>query len=246
MKTVRTVLFLLFFIAMLSKVMGQTDNDTILYKTDSLSVTYKTATYQNAVIYNADKELAALEKEDAESEFSIFYTPLSLVGNVLSYEKNTAVFPQGGYFNQNSFIETVNVVTRKPYSILNIADEKSLLKALKNDTYLKTSGEVDTLQLKKCVTFADALAVLDNQLSDYHHFSPYSYAILGYDDVENKVFIRLIRTLPRSMTLTEYLQLGLTVTPTKTFEKKLKKTGNFYLGTFRRGRLGSQSFYKEE
>lgn len=250
-KLSRYTFFCLLFVYTIASLGQKTNNDTILYKTDSLLLTYKTATHGNDTIYNARREeqqlikQADLEGTDIKAYVDITYTPLSLVGNILSYEKNQNDL-WGSYLSGSSYITTINVVTQKPYSILNLVEENALLDAIKNDVYLKASGEIDTFQLKKCKTFTDALSVLNDQLPDDYHFSPYSYAVLGYDRDKNKVLIRLIKILPRMGTFTSYLQLGLTATPVKTVEEKLKQTENFYLGTYKKGRLASQSFYKKE
>jgi len=218
---------------------------SLLYKTNNVTLTYQKAIYKNKVIYNAKKELDGLQKEDSSITFDIFYTPLSLVGSILSYEKNTYAFPQGGYSVQNSYIQTINLKTQKPYSILNLVDETSLLKALKNDAYINTLKNIDLQKLKACKSFIKALKILNKPLHKTNHFTLYSFAILNYTPNKNKVLIRLIRTVPRSTTLTEYLQLGLEVTPRTNFKEKLKNNTSFFLGTYKRGRLASQSFYKK-
>ncbi|MGG6230745.1 hypothetical protein [Tenacibaculum sp. SDUM215027] len=221
----------------------KTPKDTTLYKSGFISLTYQKAVYKNTIIYNTNKELDRLQKEDGDTSFDIFYTPLSLVGSILSYEKNTYAFPHGGYSVQNSIIQTLNLKTQKPYSILDLVDETSLLNALKNDAYINTLKNIDMQKLKACKSVVKSLKILNQPLHKTNHFTLYSFAILNYNPDKNKILIRLIRTLPRSITLTEYLQLGLEVTPLKHFEDTLKSDDSFFLGHFRRGRLAAQSFY---
>jgi len=234
---------LFFTIAVRQAVSQEINRDSVLYKTDLILLTYEKAMFKNKVVYDASKELAQFQKEDSTIQFDIFYTPLSLVGHILSYEKNTYAFPHGGYSVQNSYINTINLKTQKPYSILDLVDEASLLKALKNDAYINTLKNIDMQKLKACKSFVKALKILNKPLHETNHFTLYSYAILNYNPDNNKILIRLIRTIPRSTIFTEYLQLGLKVTPLKHFENTLKSDDIFFLGRFRRGRLAAQSFY---
>ncbi|MDE1207672.1 hypothetical protein [Tenacibaculum larymnensis] len=240
----KTWLVIACFMVVIMRVIAQeVQDDSLLYKADDVTLTYQKAIYKNKVIYNANKELDRLQKEDSGITFDIFYTPLSLVGSILSYEKNTYAFPQGGYSVQNSYIQTINLKTQKPYSILGLVDETSLLNALKNDAYINTLKNIDLQKLKACKSVIKALKILNKPLHETNHFTLYSFAILNYNPQKNKVLIRLIRTKPRSTILTEYLQLGLEVIPRAIFNKKLESNNTFVLGTYRRGRLASQSFY---
>lgn len=232
-------------VALLQTYAQITPKSDTLYKSDFLLLTYQKAVYKNAVIYNVNKELDRLQKEDSGITFDIFYTPLSLVNSILSYEKNTYAFPHGGYSVQNSYIRTINLKTQKPYSILDLVNETSLLNALKNDAYINTLKTIDMQKLKVCKSVVKALKILNKSLHKTNHFTLYSFAILNYNPDKNKILIRLIRTLPRSTTLTEYLQLGLEVTPLESFKEELESNKTFFLGTYRRGRLASQSFYKK-
>ncbi|WP_375580435.1 hypothetical protein ABWH96_05200 [Marivirga tractuosa] len=235
---------------------GQEQNyDSLLYQSDGLQLTLKTATYNGTSIYNAHEEEQKILKreEDTVQELldvkvspyvNIMYAPLSLVGTILSYERMQDDY-WGGTTGISIDINVINVATQEPYSILNIAEEASLLNAIKNDSYVTNSSGVDSLQLQQAKTFEDVLTLLNDQLaSPYTHFTLFSYAILGYNKTENKLALRLIRKKSWSH-LPSFLQLGLKVTPSEEFAEKLNQNDNFYMGTFLKGRVTHQSFSKK-
>tara|TARA_R110000851_G_scaffold89581_5_gene195371 strand:+ start:81374 stop:82072 length:699 start_codon:yes stop_codon:yes gene_type:complete len=220
----------------------QTDSDMVLYQSDLLLITSKKAIYKNDTIYNANVEEKKILKENNAQELVkqgirpyvyVTYAPLSLVGNALSYKRNMADY-WGGHPTAFSTITTINVATQEPYNILNIVDETSLLTAIKNDPYVKKLCGIDTLKLQQAKTFKEALNLLNNQIQyPENQFTVYSYTILGYSEVENKVALRLIRKKPRMGNFTRYLQLGLKATPTQAFKEKLQQPDVFFLGTYK-------------
>ncbi|PVW14781.1 hypothetical protein [Marixanthomonas spongiae] len=231
----------------------EVNDDGLLYHNGLLSLTYTKAIYKNDTIYNAHKEeqkvlkdggAQELLKEGVKPYVNIKYVPISLIGNILSYERMQDDY-WGGVIGISSAISVINVATQEPYSVLNIVEEASLLKAIKNDTYVTNSSGVDSTKLQQAKTFEDVLTLLNDQLQyPSTHFTLYSYAILDYNKTENKLALRLIRKKSYSH-LPSFLQLGIKVTPNKEFAEKLKQNNNFYMGTFLKGRVTHQSFYKK-
>ncbi|WP_299008745.1 hypothetical protein [uncultured Tenacibaculum sp.] len=242
---INTIVFILFLSRASLEVVAQKEIDSSFYVTKSLLLSSKKVVYQNKVIYDAFKEIKKLKKRAPDIYYDIDYVPLSLIDNILSYEKNKMEQPRNSYMTGHSFVQTINLKTQEPYSLLNFVEEASLLRALKNDPYINTLKNIDLQKLKKCKSFNKALEILNKRLYKDNHFTPYSYAILNYIPHKNKVLVRLIRTVSSNMTITEYLQLGLKVTPSKLFKEKIKRNKPFFLSTYKTGRLAAQSFYKK-
>jgi hypothetical protein len=214
--------------------------DSTLFQNKEIRIFRNTAFYTDQVLYDATSERNKLMADEPCAKLTrIIYTPLSMTGDVYAYEK--AVIEEGsiecGSPASNAEIIVINVVTQKPASILDLADEASLLSALKNDAWVKKLA-IPAEVMAACTSLNKLITAINEYSSDGsgNNFTPQQFAVSSYDAKTNKLAIRLIKKEYFGFNHYKFLQLGLWVTPNEDFAK-LKTREGFYMGKFKGGIL---------
>lgn len=227
----------LFFIICLLSVKGICQKDTSLFKNQEITIYKDSAYYKGTELYNTAKDLKKLTKQEETDECKVSYTfynnPLSLVGDYYSYESGEGGITACGPPGSSVEVQTINLSNNQPISLVDIFTEKSVLKALKNDTWIKKITEehkIDLNAINSFKTFIDAL----NSLG-YTKFSPKSFAILAYNKENKNVSVRFVAQEYVGFNHYKHLQLGLLLKPKKSYSKLFKNKIYFTLGNYKNG-----------
>lgn len=218
-------------------VLGQADS--ILYKNDDLKIFKSKALYKDILIYNNNKDYRELKKNegDCAEGTQFIYTPLSLIGEYYSFEKATIDYGGSGgcYRSPSSYakIVSLNLNTKDTLSVLDLVEETSLLKALKQDPWIQNQENIDFKALQSSQTLDTILKIINESTSEYGEmFSKNSFAVAGYNSENQKLYIRLIKLNYMGYNHFKFLQLGLMVSPLEKTKERLKRRNNFYMGAF--------------
>jgi len=116
-----------------------------LYQKEDLTIFNNKAYYKNIEIYDGTKDLLDLieneETEDCPVDYIITYEPLSLLGEYLSVKKTESGVMACGTPEGFSKTFTINYKTQKTVAIEDLFTEKSILNALKNDSWVKQKAQ---------------------------------------------------------------------------------------------------------
>ncbi|MBQ4915471.1 hypothetical protein J8L85_13535 [Maribacter sp. MMG018] len=215
---------------------GFSQKDT-LFENQELIIRKKSAYYKGNEIYNADRELENLIKKEKTDEcgvsYRFYYNPLSLVGNYYSYESGEGGVLACGVPGSSLSVQTINLENNKKTSISDLFLEESILKALKNDSWIKRNMEenkIDFHLINSVKAFFDRI----NSLGDVR-FNLNSFAILEYDKKYGKVSVRLVGTEYMGYNHSRHLQLGLLLEPKEPYKHLFQNNMYFTVGDFNSG-----------
>ncbi|MDO6492873.1 MULTISPECIES: hypothetical protein [unclassified Cellulophaga] len=227
----------LFFIICLLSVKGICQKDTFLFKNQKVTIFKDSAYYKDTEIYNAAKDLKELTKQektdDCDVNYQFYYNPLSLVGNYYSYESGEAGTIACGPSGNSLEIQTINLSNRQPVSILDIFTEKSILKALKNDNWVKKITQEYKIDLNAINSFKTFLDTINNLGST--KFSSNSFTLLSYNKQNKNASVRFVGMEYMGFNHYKHLQLGLLLEPKKAYLKLFKNKIHFTLTDFKNG-----------
>ncbi len=219
---------LFFFMSSYFLAFGQ-KNEPILFQNEEVKI-YKTkAIYKDEVLYEVEDPTREELTEEAYNEaVAVYYTPLSLIGNYFNYEKASFEL---GYPSSYGEIISLDLRTKEPLSILDVVEERSLVDALIQDGWVRGLEGMDLVELE-CSQTIEVVLRLINQHTAFAKFSVHSFAVLDYNERKEKVAIRFIGP-KKEGNLASYVQLGLWVSPLERVKKRLKQSGNFFMGKFK-------------
>ncbi len=240
------IISLVFFCSALLS--AQQELDALLFQKGDFKIYTNKAGHPENVLYNTWDDVKGLMTTnsgngvDCSLGIKIGYNPLSLVGNYYSYERN--LFDPGAtgdcYRNPSSEAEvnTVDIVTGKKTSLLELVDEESLVIALKNDLWVQDMyGTMDVVELDGKKTFQEILSLINSNMGFGIKFEPDSFALLSYDPETKLLAIRLIGIKYMGYDHSRHIQLGLYVRPKDYLKRELEKEEGFFLGKFKNGLL---------
>ena len=211
--------------------------DTLLFRNDSICIYRTSASYSGNTLYDAGKDLQELikkeEDEDCKVDYSFYYNPLSLIGNYYSYESGEGGIIACGVPSNTISVQTVDLRSGKEISLTHLFTEKSILEALATDPWIKKIGKEIDVDFSEPESFKEFIATL-NQLG-YARFSSNGFAILKYQEERNKVAVRLVGEAYMGFNHSRHLQIGLWLEPTAAFKAELKSKTHFMLGKFKNG-----------
>lgn len=227
----------LFFIICLLSAKGICQKDTSLFKNQEITIYKDSAYYKGTELYNTVKDLKELTKQEETDECKVNYTfyknPLSLVGHYYSYESGEAGTIACGPPGSSLAVQTINLNNKQPIALVDIFTEKSILKALKNDTWVKKITEEHKIDLNAISSFKTILVTL-NSLG-YTKFSPNSFALLNYNKKTKNASVRFVGQEYMGFNHYKHLQLGLLLEPKKAYSKLFKNKIYFTLGDYKNG-----------
>ena len=236
MRSIKCFLHILFFLYSFI-ILGQPDS--LLYKNDVVKIFKSKAIYQDQIIYDTSIDFQKLKKNEGNCAEGTQYinTPLSLIGEYYSYEKATIDFGGSGDCSRppSSYakIISLNLYTKDTLSILDLVEEASLLKALKQDPWVQNQENIDFKVLQSSQTLDTILKIINENTSEYEEmFTNNSFAVAGYNSTNQKLNIRLMKLIYIGYNHFKFVQLGLMVSPLEKIKESLKQPGNFYMGTF--------------
>ena len=172
---------------------GNIDGE-ILYQKNDLTIFNTKAYFKKTEIYDGTRELLELieeeETEECPVDYSFKYEPLSLLGDYLSIKKTQSGVMACGTPGGSSQTYTINYKTQKKVYIDDLFTEKSILKALKNDSWVKLKVKKFNKSLSDINT-VDEMFNLLSEIDDINSIvSKSSFSIL--DITKNKVLVRLL------------------------------------------------------
>lgn len=233
MKITQYVLVLLFIIG--GKAISQENN--LLYQKDGFKIYKSSAIFKGTEIYNAKKDLEKLKEiEDSDErphDYSFNYSPLSLVGNYYSYEASEGGILGCGVPGSIVAIKTINLNTNKDVYLTDVFTKKSILKALKQDKWIKQIQSETNTDFSKLNSIT-ALIKAINELN-YAKFKRSGFTVLKYDSKKEEVLIRFVGQQYMGFNHHKHLQLGLRLKPKQEFKHLLKTKTRFVLGDFKNG-----------
>ncbi|QWX84837.1 hypothetical protein H0I23_04125 [Cellulophaga sp. HaHaR_3_176] len=234
------LLILLFFgIAPLRAQLKNTPQDSLLFERNNFKITATKATHNDTVIYNTKKDSLNFfknnitEPTECKVFFSSHYNPLSLVGPYYSYEYGVATQEACGLMGNTLGIATVNINTMQKVTLQELFTEKSLLKALKNDSWIKELGQLNNIPISKIKTFKTFLYFLSDTTS--MQFSTQSFAVLDYNSATNEAQVRFVAQEYIGYDHNKHFQLGLTLQPKENLKEVFKSQIDFKLGAYKNG-----------
>lgn len=228
------IIILIIFCLLSTKGVGQ--NDT-LFKNQELIIYQKSAYYKGKEIYNAERNLKELTEQEKTDECKVDYefynNPLSLVGKYYSYESGEGGIFACGVPGNSLMIQTINLNNNKKISLVDIFSEQSVLKALKQDIWIKKNMEDRKIDFQSITSFEVLLDTI-NSLG-YAKFSPSSFAILDYDKKNRKVSVRFVGEEYMGFNHNKHLQLGLWLEPKESYKQLFQNKIYFKIGEFKNG-----------
>lgn len=146
MKKTIVLYVLMIALAVTDRVSAQ--QDSLLFRNDSVSLYKAGASYNGNILYDADKDLKEFikkeEDEDCKVDYSFYYNPLSLIGNYYSYESGEGGIIACGVPSNTLSVQTVDLRSGKEISLTHLFTEESILAALKADQWINKIGkEID-------------------------------------------------------------------------------------------------------
>lgn len=207
------------------------------------------ASVRDKEIYDAASDfskLLAKEKTECPVAWSIQYSPLSLTGDLFSYEKAESGERACGPPGWTGEVRAVNLRKLREAKITDYFTERSLVQALRGDSQIrgKAEGESDASfgkylqKLAKANSFQDVISALSERMD----FDPDQlwnrFCITGYDRAADRAMVRLVASKIAGFGRTELLQVRLRVQPLPAFKKVLRTVSDstgFFVGKFPNG-----------
>ena len=128
--------------------------DTLLFKNGNARVYQNKVIVDTVEVYNSKTDYDEFMKREGmpgaecTTNYSSYYNPLSLVGHIYSYEwgsfETAACGPTGNFLD----VQTISLETGKKVSILELVDEKDLVAAFKNDSWVRRMSSEASLLLE--------------------------------------------------------------------------------------------------
>ncbi len=230
---------LLFGIAPLCAQLRNTPLDSLLFEQNDFKISTTKASYQDVVIYDSKRDSlnfsthSIADPTECEAFYASYYHPLSLVGPYYSYEYGAATQEACGPMGNTLGITTVNVRTQQQVPIQELFTEKSLLKALKNDSWIKELAQLNNIPISKIKTYKAFLYFLSETAS--MQFLTPSFMVLDYDSATNTARVRFVAQEYMGYDHHKHFQLGLTLHPKKHLKVIFKNQLAFTLGAYKNG-----------
>jgi len=207
------------------------------------------ASIGGAGIFDAAKELSELlasEDPSCSLDWRIQHNPLSLTGDLLTYEKVESGQMACGPPGSSGRVQAVNLRTLKQADIREFVRESSLVEALRRDSWIRRRGESEAeaafakylQELDAAQTSQELVAVLSRRLGFDASELLSHFCVLGYDATTGNASVRLVATSSAGFDRTKYLQLGVVVLPLPAFQEALAKVSDstgFFAGRFANG-----------
>ncbi|MFT6996143.1 MAG: hypothetical protein ACJA1P_002890, partial [Maribacter sp.] len=213
--------------------------DSLLFEQNDFKITTTKASYQDVVIY--DSKIDSLnfsthniaEPTECETFYASYYHPLSLVGPYYSYEYGVAPQEACGPMGNTLAITTVDLRTLQKVPLQELFTEKSILKALKNDSWIKKLAQLNNIPISKIETYKAFLYFLSETAS--MQFLTHSFTVLGYNSTTNTAQVRFVAQEYMGYDHHKHFQLGLTLRPKKHLKPVFKNQLAFKLGSYKNG-----------
>ncbi len=209
-----------------------------LYSKDDFDIYKSRATYKTLELYNTEKDHEVfMDRElapdsDCRVFFESYYNPLSLIGTYYSYEYGEASESACGPMGSGLGVVTVNIETGRQASLLTFFNENDLVKAFKNDGWIKQREKNGRIQLEKIQDLDDIIDSFKSDVADVV-FTPYSFCIIGIEDGVAKV--RFVGRQAMGWNHHRHLQLGFELPVKKEALRFFTEPNNFFLGNFKSG-----------
>lgn len=250
---------LIYIVTLVSFTVAFSQQSDLLYHKNGLKIYKDSAFFKNTELYNAKKKEEELKEKEETTECPVqyfyYYNPLSLVGAIYSYEMGEFGETACGVPGGSVHVVTINLTTTKKVALTDLFTEASILKALKNDSWvqkevkqrnnhaksiIKRRGFLPKdvielpIDLEKITSFSEFLKKIN------HHpiglkFTSDSFTIVNYDNVKKRVAIRWVGMQYMGSNHHRHLQLGLWLTPKKEAIQYFTNKDNFYLHRFKNG-----------
>lgn len=233
------LLLLLVGITPLCAQLKNTPQDSLLFEQNNFKITTTKASYQDVVIYDTKIDSRNFftnnitEPTECEVFYASYYHPLSLVGPYYSYEYGEATQEACGPMGNRLGITTVDVRTQQKVPLQDLFTEKSVLKALKNDSWIKELAQLNNIQISKIKTYKAFLYFLSETAS--MQFLTPSFTVLDYNSATNTAQVRFVAQEYTGYDHHKHFQLGLTLRPKKHLKAIFKNQLAFTLGAYKNG-----------
>ncbi|WP_400073517.1 hypothetical protein [Zobellia russellii] len=227
---------IIIIISLLS-IKGFCQKDTTLFKKQELIINKKSAFFKGKEIYNAERDLKELTEQEKTDEcivnYEFYNNPLSLVGTYYSYESGEGGVIACGVPSNTLNVLTIDLDNNKAISLSDIFLEESIIKALKDDNWVKKNMDerkIDFQSINSFEVFMDTI----NSLG-YAKFKSNSFAVLGYNKKNGYVSVRLVGEEYMGFNHNKHLQLGLWVKPKESYKELFKNKIHFTIGDYKSG-----------
>jgi len=209
--------------------------DTILFKNKNLIIYKKRASFKGKELYNGEREKEKFIKQEKMDgcpvEYEFYYNPLSLIGNYYSYESGHSERAACGPLGNSVSVQTIDLKTNKAISLSDIFTEESILRALKEDVWVRKMEKETKKNFQPIASFKVFLDTL-NSLG-WAKFKSNSFAILDYNKKNGKVAVRFVGTEYMGFDHNKYFQLGLWLKPKKQYKRLFKNKIHFRMGDYK-------------
>ena len=200
-------------------------------------------------IYDAAKDLSerlASEEPSCALDWRVQYSPLSLTGDLLTYEKVESGQLACGPPGSSGEVRAVHLRTLEPADLREFVDERSLVEALRRDSWIRRRGGSEAgapysrylRELDAAQTIEELTPVLSRRLGLDASKLWSRFCVLGYDAATGTVRFRLVATTHGGFDHSRYVQLGLVVRPLPAFAEALATVSDstgFFAGRFANG-----------
>jgi hypothetical protein len=210
-------------------------NESILFESNDLRIYADRAYFGDHELYNAETDINELKKreetEECKVDYTIYYNPLSLVGNYYSYEFGEGGIIACGVPGSSVSVQTMDISNNNKVSLVDLFFEKEIVQALQQDPWIRSICDTDSLE--KIHSFKVLLDFIYE--SSQIQFSTYSFAFLNYDDRKNLLAVRFVGSEYLGYNHYSHFQLGLLLKPKESFRNMLLTQSEFFIGKFKNG-----------
>lgn len=218
-------------------------SDSLIYKNShSMSIYKSKAIYKGKEIFNSKSDEAQFLKDNEEVDncsvvVDIYRNPLSLIDNYFSYEYYFGSEAACGKYGNDTKVETIDLKTFEKVSLSDLFTEKSIVRALKNDSWvLRTFTEMSLVKELDSVNSFNKMLELLNDIEYDVRFHKQGFVVVDNKMKDGKIGVRFVGSQPISVSYhRKHLQLGLMLVPKSDFKDKLLNKTEFVLGQFRNG-----------
>ncbi|MGJ8660237.1 MAG: hypothetical protein ACSHWV_10320 [Cellulophaga fucicola] len=233
------VIGILFSIVSLSAQKISAQVDSVLFEVNNFKITTKKATVMGAVLYDTKIDSInfftknKLESNKCEVFYYSYYNPLSLVGPFYSYEYGVNSREACGPMGNSLGVVTLDLRTMQNVTLQDIFTKESLLKALKNDSWIKELAQLNNITISEIKTYKAFLYFLSEAAS--MQFLTHSFTVLDYNSATNEAQVRFVAQEYIGYDHNKHFQLGLTLEPKEDLKEVFKSQIDFKLGAYKNG-----------
>ena len=130
-------------------------------------------------------------------------------------------------------IHTINLDSNKAVSLSDLFSEKNILKAFKDDGWIKKNMEERKIDIQSITSFKVFLDTINS--IHYARFKSNSFAILGYDRKKEKVSVRFMGEEYMGFNHNKHLQFGLWIEPKEMYKELFRNKIQFVIGDYKNG-----------